>query len=241
MSRPPLAAPPGADAAARYLQRHSLLFGDRLFLDKPVTAGPQPRPTSPGGDGASLAEFEEAICQCQNCPLGATRTKFVFGVGNPAADLVLVGEAPGVEEDRRGEPFVGRAGQLLDQILGAIGLTRDEVYICNILKCRPPNNRDPLTAEVAECLPYLKRQLQIIQPKLIVALGRVAARHLLGLEDTLKNMRKQIYSYEGVELRVTYHTAALLRNPSLKAAAWEDFQAIRDRYRELANAPVGLG
>ncbi|UCD39396.1 MAG: uracil-DNA glycosylase [Fidelibacterota bacterium] len=165
------------------------------------------------------------------------RTRFVFGVGDPGADLVFVGEAPGLEEDRQGEPFVGRAGKLLDRILAAIELSRQQVYICNILKCRPPDNRDPLASEVEQCLPYLKEQFRIIKPKLIVALGRVAAKTLLGVEESLKNMRQQVYNYEGVEMRVTYHTAALLRNPRLKAAAWEDFQIIRDRYRELAGLP----
>ncbi|UCH11684.1 MAG: uracil-DNA glycosylase [Fidelibacterota bacterium] len=200
----------------------SEVSGDKkAVVDRPVT----------------LAEYEEEICHCQKCPLGATRTKFVFGVGSPAADLVFVGEAPGFEEDRQGEPFVGRAGKLLDKILAAIELTRQDVYICNILKCRPPDNRDPLAAEVEQCLPHLKEQFRIIQPKLIVALGRVAAKTLLGVEDSLKHMRQQVYTYEGVEMRVTYHTAALLRNPRLKAPAWEDFQTIRDRYRELAGLP----
>ncbi|MFC1618396.1 uracil-DNA glycosylase [Candidatus Neomarinimicrobiota bacterium] len=176
-----------------------------------------------------------------NCALGSERTKFVFGVGNPNADMVFIGEAPGSEEDRQGEPFVGRAGQLLDKILAAIQLTRKEVYICNILKCRPPNNRDPLSAEVEQCLPYLKEQLKLINPKLIIALGRVAAKTLLGVEDSLKNMRNQVHKYQEVEMRVTYHPAALLRNPRLKGPAWEDFQVIRDRYHELIGSPPVAG
>ncbi len=227
------------DNAVRYLQRQQLLYGDRVILDKPVS----PLQLSPVVDNnsqaAQLSDFEQEINECRLCSLGAGRTRFVFGVGNPSADMVFVGEAPGYEEDRKGEPFVGKAGKLLDRILAAIQLTRRDVYICNILKCRPPNNRDPQSSEVEQCLPYLKEQLRIIQPKLIVALGRVAAKTLLGVEESLKNMRSQVYSYEGVELRVTYHPAALLRNPSLKAPAWEDFQAIRDRYRELTGAVTG--
>ena len=231
-------APP--ENAVRYLKRYQMLYGDELFLDRPIPVAAEPPPAPALAAATStLAAFEAKICECQKCHLGATRTKFVFGVGNPAADLVFVGEAPGAEEDRRGEPFVGRAGVLLDKILAAIQLARDDVYICNILKCRPPNNRDPLTEEAKLCLPYLKEQLRMIQPKLIVALGRVAARHLLGLEESLKNMRKQVYSYEGVELRVTYHPAALLRNPAFKAPAWEDFQEIRDRYRQLTGSQAG--
>ena len=233
--------PPTQKQVSDYLKRHQALFGDELILDRPLRPGGVLREANAfPGDGGALSAFEQKICRCQECAPGATRTKFVFGVGNSSADLVLVGEAPGAEEDRRGEPFVGRAGQLLDKILAAIQLSRQEVYICNILKCRPPNNRDPLAEEVAQCIPYLQEQLRLIQPKIIVALGRVAAIHLLGVEDSLKNMRKQVHTYQGVELRITYHPAALLRNPRLKAAAWEDFQAIRDRYRELTASPAGV-
>ncbi|MFB0516063.1 MAG: uracil-DNA glycosylase, partial [Candidatus Neomarinimicrobiota bacterium] len=202
---------PSVEQAVRYLQRHRKLYGDQLVLGQPIpTSEPPPSPPVTGDQTAALLAFEEEISSCQNCPLGATRTRFVFGVGDPAADMVFVGEAPGFEEDRQGEPFVGKAGKLLDRVLAAIQLSRREVYICNILKCRPPGNRDPLASEVEQCLPYLKEQIRIIQPKLIVALGRIAAKHLLGLEESLKNMRHQVYGYEGVEMRVTYHTAALL-------------------------------
>ncbi|UCH62422.1 MAG: uracil-DNA glycosylase [Fidelibacterota bacterium] len=229
---------PPVDHAVCYLRRHQALYGDQLSLDQPITPDkPLRAHENVDEQAASLAAFEEEIRECRKCTLEAARTKFVFGVGSPEADMVFVGEAPGYEEDRQGEPFVGKAGKLLDRILAAIQLSRREVYICNILKCRPPNNRDPLAAEVSQCLPYLKEQLRIIHPKLVVALGRVAAKTLLGVEESLKNMRQQVYNYEGVELRVTYHTAALLRNPALKAPAWEDFQAIRDRYRELTGQP----
>jgi len=184
----------------------------------------------PGCFASDLTQFNQEISGCQNCALGASRTKFVFGVGDPNADLMLIGEAPGRDEDLRGEPFVGRAGQLLDKILAAIDLNRDEVFIANVLKCRPPNNRDPLPAEVEQCEPYLWHQIELIKPKLIVALGRIAAMTLLKVEDTLKNMRLQEYTYQGVDLRVTYHPAALLRNSNFKRPAWEDFQKIRDLY-----------
>jgi DNA polymerase len=230
--------PDSTEQAVRYLRHHQRLYGDQLVLgETPSSPEPSTEKEVVENQPTTLANFEETISQCQECLLGASRTKFVFGVGNPTADLVFVGEAPGVEEDRQGEPFVGRAGKLLDKILAAIELSREDVYICNILKCRPPDNRDPLAPEVEQCLPYLKEQFRIIQPKLIVALGRVAATTLLGVQDSLKHMREQVYTYEGVEMRVTYHTAALLRNPRLKAAAWEDFQVIRDRYRELAGLP----
>ncbi len=222
------------DHAIRYLRRHQALYGDQLILDRPISpAKPPPAQKEVDDQAKPLTAFEEEIRACRKCALETTRNRFVFGAGNPEADMVFVGEAPGYEEDRQGEPFVGKAGKLLDRILAAIQLSRREVYICNILKCRPPDNRDPLVSEVEQCLPHLQEQLRIIQPKLIVALGRVAGKTLLGVEDSLKNMRRQVYEYAGVEMRVTYHPAALLRNPSWKAPAWEDFQAIRDRYREL--------
>ncbi|MBA7651480.1 MAG: uracil-DNA glycosylase [Calditrichaeota bacterium] len=216
---------PPVDHAVRYLRRHQRLYGDQLSLDRPISPDkPLQAHKEVADQAASLSAFEEEIRECRKCTLEAARTRFVFGVGSPAADMVFVGEAPGYEEDRQGEPFVGKAGKLLDRPLPARPRP-------------PPGNRDPLSSEVEQCLPYLQEQLRIIQPKLIVALGRVAAKTLLGKEDSLKNMRKQVYNYNGVEMRVTYHTAALLRNPALKAPAWEDFQAIRDRYRELTGLP----
>ncbi|MDP8207147.1 MAG: uracil-DNA glycosylase [Candidatus Electryonea clarkiae] len=176
-----------------------------------------------------IDSFRDAICNCVKCPLGETRNKFVFGVGDPNADLVVVGEAPGADEDLNGEPFVGRAGKLLDKILDAVQLSRDNrVYIANILKCRPPNNRNPLQEEVALCEPYLIKQLQLIQPKIILALGRVAAQTLLKSNISLTKMREKVHDYHGVPLLVTYHPAALLRNPNWKRPAWEDVQKMRD-------------
>jgi DNA polymerase len=230
------------EQTVKYFRRYQTLFGNRLLLYRPISQG-KTQDTDPieTHSSTALLDFESTIHNCLNCALGSERTSFVFGVGNPNADMVFIGEAPGFEEDRQGEPFVGRAGQLLDKILAAIQLTRQEVYICNILKCRPPNNRDPLSTEVEQCLPYLKEQLRIINPKLIVALGRVAAKTLLGVEDSLKNMRNQVFTYQEVEMRVTYHPAALLRNPRLKGPAWEDFQMIRDRYHELTGSPSVAG
>ncbi|TFB12562.1 uracil-DNA glycosylase [Candidatus Marinimicrobia bacterium MT.SAG.3] len=180
-----------------------------------------------------LESFYNEIKECQLCPLGATRTKFVFGVGNPNADLMLIGEAPGRNEDLQGEPFVGRAGQLLDKILAAIDLSREEVYIANVLKCRPPNNRDPLKSESDTCQPYLKQQIELIKPKLILALGRVSGAWLLGEDLALKEMRNNSYRYNGIEMMVTYHPAALLRNPNWKKPCWEDMQKVRDRVLAL--------
>jgi DNA polymerase len=170
-----------------------------------------------------------AICECQNCPLGATRTKFVYGVGNPNADLMFVGEAPGADEDRQGEPFVGRAGQLLDKIIAAMGLSRDQVYIANILKCRPPGNRDPQPDEIAKCIPYLREQIRLIRPKVMCALGRIAGQALLNTSSPLGKLRGEWHQFEGTDLLVTYHPAALLRFAQYKKPTWADMQLIMAR------------
>ena len=176
-----------------------------------------------------LNSYNNLINNCEKCSLSKTRTKFVFGAGDPYADLVLVGEAPGEQEDIAGEPFVGKSGLLLDKILNAIGLNREKnVFIINAVKCRPDGNRDPLPSEIESCLPYLTNQINIIQPKLIVALGKIAAKTLLKKDSLLKEMRNRTFSFESFPLRVTYHPAALLRNPSLKIKVWEDFKYIRD-------------
>lgn len=206
-----------------YLKQTKELFGDELYLSK--TSNSHEKNKNAKSD---LDIFCKEICECQKCALGATRNKFVFGVGDPQANLILVGEAPGAEEDRIGEPFVGRAGKLLDKILTAINRSRSkDVYICNVMKCRPPNNRDPLVSEVEQCEPYLLKQIEIMRPKLIVALGRVAGKTLLKVEQPLKDMRGKLHDYFGTPLIVTYHPAALLRNPGLKPVAWEDFKWIR--------------
>ena len=215
---------PRVDDVRRYLRQTQELFGDELYLNL------QPQsPLLDGGFDKDLAVFEQEICTCQKCPLGQTRNKFVFGVGDPKASLLLVGEAPGAEEDRLGEPFVGRAGKLLDKILAAIDRNRHkDVYICNVMKCRPPNNRDPLRAEVDQCEPYLLHQIHLIKPKLIVALGRVAGQTLLNVDKSLKSLRNIFHDYHGTPLMVTYHPAALLRNQDLKRPTWEDFKTIKD-------------
>ncbi|TNF38515.1 MAG: uracil-DNA glycosylase, partial [Gammaproteobacteria bacterium] len=167
-------------------------------------------------------QLRQTVAQCQLCELHESRTQTVFGVGNPEANLLVIGEAPGADEDRLGEPFVGRAGKLLDAMLAAIQLDRSQVYIANILKCRPPNNRDPHTSEIFCCDPYLQRQIELIQPKLILALGRIAAHHLLVSQDSLAKLRQRQHSYNGIPMLVSYHPAYLLRNPVDKRKSWQD-------------------
>jgi DNA polymerase len=168
-------------------------------------------------------ELKEAVKSCTACGLRKTCTQTVFGVGDEQADWLLVGEAPGAEEDARGEPFVGQAGRLLDNMLAAIGLARGKnVYICNVLKCRPPGTRNPEPFEVAQCSPHLLRQLELIKPKLILAMGRFAVQTLLGTEASIASLRGRLHRYQGVPLIVTYHPAYLLRNLPDKAKAWED-------------------
>ena len=175
-----------------------------------------------GIDSQDWAELEAAVTACTKCSLHTTRTQTVFGVGRRNAQWMFIGEAPGADEDRQGEPFVGRAGQLLNAILFAIGLKREEVYIANVLKCRPPGNRDPQPQEVEQCEPYLIRQIELIKPRLIVALGRHAAHSLLKTEVPLAKLRGQRLSYHGTPLIVTYHPAYLLRNPADKRKVWDD-------------------
>ena len=168
-------------------------------------------------------QLKAKVKGCTDCALRAGCTQTVFGVGDESADWMLVGEAPGAEEDRRGEPFVGQAGKLLDNMLAAIGLARGEnVYIANVLKCRPPGNRNPEPEEVAKCSPHLARQIALIRPKLIVAMGRFAAQTLLGTDATIGSLRGTVHRYQGVPLVVTYHPAYLLRNLPDKAKAWAD-------------------
>ena len=167
-------------------------------------------------------ELRECVAGCTRCALSESRTNTVFGVGSPDADWMIIGEAPGAEEDRQGEPFVGRAGKLLDQMLFAIGQSRESVFIANILKCRPPNNRDPKPDEAAACREYLERQIELIQPKIILAVGRIAAQNLLGSDDPVGRMRGRMHDLDGIPLVVTYHPAYLLRSPSQKRKSWSD-------------------
>ena len=178
---------------------------------------------------AALGAMAEVVAACRRCRLCEGRQKTVFGSGDPNADLMFIGEGPGAEEDRQGLPFVGRAGELLTRIIEAIGMTRDQVYIANIVKCRPPGNRDPQPDEVAACRSYLERQVALVRPRLLVALGRIAAQTLLGNDLPIGRMRGQWFEVLGVPLMVTYHPAALLRNPALKRPTWEDMQQVRDR------------
>jgi len=177
---------------------------------------------------AALGRIEKAVAECTKCALHRSRTNTVFGAGDPHARLVLVGEAPGREEDIQGEPFVGRAGKLLDRILAAIDLTRDDVYICNVLKCRPPENRNPRPDEIVCCMPYLERQIRLIRPKLVCALGGIAAQNLLDTTQGVGKLRGIFHDYRGMPLIVTYHPAALLRTAKYKRPVWEDMQKVRD-------------
>ncbi len=192
-------------------------------------------PADPAERAGMLARLGEKVSGCTDCRLAERRNSVVFGVGDPNADLMFIGEGPGAEEDRQGIPFVGRAGELLTKIIGAIGLERSEVYIANIVKCRPPGNRDPQPDEVAACRGYLESQIDLVRPKVIVALGRVAAQTLLSETTSLGRMRGHWYQVRGVETRVTYHPAALLRNVGFKRPTWEDMQVVRDRLRELGS------
>ncbi|HDQ45001.1 MAG TPA: uracil-DNA glycosylase [bacterium] len=221
--------------ARRYFTQMAELFGSDLILTEPDVLSR----LNGSGDPQALSAFCESIRTCRKCHLAKSRTRFVFGTGNPRARLMLVGEAPGEEEDLRGEPFVGKAGQLLDKILGAIGFSRDEVFIANILKCRPPKNRDPEQEEIQTCLPHLEKQIALIQPDIIVALGRIAAQTLLGSTDPLTELRSRVHRYAERPLLVTYHPAALLRNPEWKRPTWEDVQKLRKLYDELVGDKPG--
>jgi DNA polymerase len=180
--------------------------------------------------GVDWPELQARVAACTRCTLCKSRTQTVFGVGSQTAEWLIVGEAPGAEEDARGEPFVGRAGQLLNSMLRAIGLAREHVYIANVLKCRPPGNRDPTSAEAAECLPYLEQQIALLKPKVMLAVGRIAAQNLLRTDLTLGRLRQQMHRFgvSQVPLVVTYHPAYLLRTPADKRKAWEDLKFARE-------------
>lgn len=183
---------------------------------------------APAPDEFDVLRAEALVCT--RCGLCETRTQVVFGEGDRRADLMVVGEAPGSEEDRTGRPFVGAAGRLLDTLLLSAGFRREEVYICNVLKCRPPGNRDPRPEEIRTCAPYLRRQIELVAPRTIVALGRFAAQTLLETDASLTRLRGIEHQYRGIPVLVTYHPAALLRNPAWTRAAWEDLQRLRRIY-----------
>jgi DNA polymerase len=221
----------------KYFKSQADLYGSELILSKKLKDDPAENSFQDlkkdakaqkkfNPDATPLKAFYSEIKDCKNCSLGKTRTRFVFGVGNPQAELMFIGEAPGRDEDQQGIPFVGRAGQLLTLMLQAIGLLREDVFIANVLKCRPPNNRDPLLEEIKECEPYLLKQIELISPRLIVTLGRFASASLLRTNAALGKLREDVYTYNEVPLIVTYHPAALLRNPQLKRQAWEDLKKI---------------
>lgn len=191
---------------------------------------------APVEDGLNWEALQQRVSGCTACALHTSRTQTVFGVGDRTAELMVIGEAPGADEDRQGEPFVGRAGKLLNEMLRAMGFAREQVYIANILKCRPPNNRDPQAEEVAQCEAYLKRQVELVAPKLILALGRVAAHNLLKTQTSLARLRGEVHHYgpTRVPVLVTYHPAYLLRTPEDKAKAWQDLQQALRMIREAA-------
>lgn len=186
---------------------------------------------------STLGELKELCAASEKLKTDLENTNLVFGVGNPQSDLMLIGEAPGEQEDIQGEPFVGPAGQLLNKILKAINFERDDVYIANILKHRPPGNRNPKPEERQRSLPYLMRQIDLINPKIILCLGRISGNTLLNREESLKNMRGRFHKFRNIELTVTYHPAALLRKEQWKRPTWEDVQMVRKRYDELGGKP----
>jgi DNA polymerase len=214
----------------RYLTELGVAVWQRRAVQSPPDS-PAEAAEVPGVPGASRWEpLAAEVAACTRCALHSGRTQTVFGVGRRDADLMIIGEAPGAEEDKRGEPFVGRAGQLLNAMLRAIGLTRDAVYIANILKCRPPGNRDPKPEEAASCTPYLDEQIGLVAPKAILALGRISAQWLLQSEMTIGRLRGQVLQYRdtGIPLVVTYHPAYLLRSPQAKGKSWQDLCLIRN-------------
>lgn len=224
------------------------LYGDELFrktsrfgvTEKEISSSTKKSESIPasnilGGKDSTekLGQYYKEICGCLECPLGKTRNKFVFGVGNPNAKVMLVGEGPGADEDEQGIPFVGRAGQLLTKILESISFKREEVYIANIVKCRPPGNRTPNPVEIETCIPYLYKQIEIIEPKLILCLGTTAAVSLLKRKESLGAMRNKVHQFGEIKVVVTYHPAALLRNPNWKKDCWADVQFFRKLYDEM--------
>jgi len=212
-----------------YLENQKALFGDEFYSDRNIDdLWKIPTRTRE----QLLKEFSQSIQNCQRCGLAESRRHVVFGNGNPNARIMLVGEAPGREEDIQGKVFVGAAGQLLTKILAAINLKRDDVYIGNIIKCRPPQNRNPNQEEQDTCAEYLMKQIDIIQPHYILALGRIAGQYLTGKSLSMRELRGNVFSFKGASLMVTYHPAALLRNPELKRPTWEDVQKFQKLYEQ---------
>jgi DNA polymerase len=220
--------------------RHYLEEEKNQGLEGWPQAAPPPETKAPSGPAvrrfsspSTLEAVRTELGDCRRCKLHPYRTQIVFGTGNPQARLIFIGEAPGRDEDLQGEPFVGQAGQLLNKIIQAIQLQREEVYIANIIKCRPPENRNPEPDEIAACEPFLIKQLQVIRPKLICALGTFAAQTLLKTEEKISSLRGKFLEYQGIPLMPTYHPAFLLRNPSRKREVWEDMKKIKREYDKL--------
>jgi DNA polymerase len=212
----------------RFIKQQIDIGFDQLYLSEKTES-----PSASLSSSEELENLHQSIKNCQECHLHKYRTNLVFGMGSPQANLMFVGEAPGKEEDLQGKPFVGRAGQLLDKILKAIDFQREEVYIGNVLKCRPPENRDPLPDEVDKCESYLLKQIEIIKPRIICALGRISAQVLLKTKLPLNQLRGKFHDYHGIKFLATYHPAALLRYPQYKRQTWEDVQLLRKEYDKL--------
>ncbi len=222
--------PPGPAQAEALEDAPARGSAGRVGITTPPPAAPAAADAARRDSAAAgLRAIREDIGDCRRCKLCQGRTHIVFGVGNPAADLMFVGEAPGADEDAQGEPFVGRAGQLLTKIIEAMGLGREDVYIANIIKCRPPENRTPAPREVVSCFPYLRRQIEIIAPDVISVLGNVAARSLLDTQAPISRIRGRWTEYQGIPVLPTFHPAYLLRNPADKRLAWDDLQKIMAR------------
>lgn len=222
--------------AVRPLATSAGAVDDGAALAPECEVEPLSNPLSADGGvpGLDWQQLQSRVAVCTGCELHASRTRTVFGVGDRHAEWMIIGEAPGGDEDRQGEPFVGRAGQLLNAMLRAVGLGRDQVFIANILKCRPPRNRDPLPGEVAACEPYLRRQIALVQPKLILAVGRIAAQNLLNTDTNIGRLRGQVHHYgaERIPLVVTYHPAYLLRSPREKRKSWQDLRLAESVIRQ---------
>ena len=221
-------------------QLRTLDSPSETLLRPTATAAPDENPVEPGRpDTITWQALRDAVQTCTRCKLHQTRTQGVFGVGDEQADWLIVGEAPGADEDVQGEPFVGQAGRLLDAMLAAIGLHRGaNVYIANVLKSRPPGNRNPEPDEIAACMPYLLQQIELLQPKIIIAMGRFAAQNLLSSKDSIAGLRGRVHHFHGVPLIVTYHPAYLLRTLADKAKAWEDLCLARETYTALRTEPA---
>ena len=221
------------DLVRRYLRQQREFGYPDPILSAPGRTEAEATVSSSPARSDSLDAIRADLGDCDRCELHEKRNKLVFGCGDPEADLMFIGEAPGADEDRIGDPFVGAAGKLLDKIFAAAGISREEVYITNIVKCRPPRNRDPEAEEIVSCRPFLRRQIEAVDPKIVCALGRFASQTLLGRPDSIGRLRGVWYDWEGRRLICTYHPSACLHDKKYKRPVWEDFQALRDAYRAL--------